>query len=148
MPLYYDPLLAKLSVWGETRDAARRRMIAALRDYVVLGCTTAIPFLLDLLAHPAFVSGETHTHFIAEHFPAWHGREQHRIVAAIAAAIDVARAPRAAAAGGAPVAATSPWTSLGHWRLGQIVDAKFEIREIETSTKFEGSKFEIADHQF
>ena len=45
MPLHYDSLLAKLSVWGATRDAARRRMLAALRDYVILGCTTAIPFL-------------------------------------------------------------------------------------------------------
>jgi acetyl-CoA carboxylase biotin carboxylase subunit len=119
VPLHYDPLLAKLSVWDETRNAARRRMLVALRDYVILGCTTAIPFLLDLLEHAAFVSGDTHTHFIAEHFPAWRGREQHRIIAAIAAAIDVVRAPRAATAEGVPPATTSPWASLGHWRLGQ-----------------------------
>jgi acetyl-CoA carboxylase biotin carboxylase subunit len=119
VPLYYDPLLAKLSVWGETRDAARRRMLAALRDYVILGCTTAIPFLLDVLDHPAFISGDTHTHFIAEHFPAWHGRDRHLIIAAIAAAIDAARTRRAAATDGMPAAPTSPWMNLGHWRLGQ-----------------------------
>jgi len=119
VPLFYDPLLAKLSVWGETREAARRRLRAALREYVVLGCTTAIPFLLDLLDHPAFVSGETHTHFIPEHFPAWHGGEHHRIAAAIAAAIDVAHPPRTAATAEAPTAVASPWASLGHWRVGQ-----------------------------
>jgi acetyl/propionyl-CoA carboxylase alpha subunit len=119
VPLHYDPLLAKLSVWGETRDEARRRLRAALREYVVLGCTTAIPFLLDLLEHPAFVSGETHTHFIAEHFPAWRGREQQRLIAAIAAAIDMARTQRGAVAEEAPAAVPSPWTSLGPWRLGR-----------------------------
>ena len=69
VPLHYDPLLAKLSAWGSDREAARRRLLAALREYVVLGVTTNIPFLLDLLAHPAFAAGATHTHFIAEHMP-------------------------------------------------------------------------------
>jgi acetyl-CoA carboxylase biotin carboxylase subunit len=120
VPLYYDPLLAKISVWGETRDAARLRMIAALQDYVILGCTTGIPFLLDVLEHPSFVRGDTHTHFIADHFPTWSGRELHRTIAAIAAAIDITRRQHTArvehqdGAGAAP-----PWTTLGHWRLGQ-----------------------------
>lgn len=118
VPLEYDPLLAKLSVWGDSREAARRRMLAALRDYVIMGCTTAVPFLCDLLEHPAFVAGDTHTHFIAEHFPAWHSGERHGLVAAIAAAIDLARSPHAAAAAPAPDN-TTPWTRLGAWRLGQ-----------------------------
>jgi acetyl-CoA carboxylase biotin carboxylase subunit len=119
VPLYYDPLLAKLSVWGDTRDAARRRMIAALGDYVVLGCMTANPFLLDVLEHPAFVRGDTNTHFIDEHFPVWHGREHHRIVAAIAAAIDTLRPQQAAVVSAEPSLVTSPWATLGRWRLGR-----------------------------
>ncbi len=118
VPVYYDPLLSKLSVWGEDREQARRRMIAALQSYVVLGCTTAIPFLLDVLEHPAFASGATHTHFIAEHYPTWRGREHHRTVAAIAAALDLSRAPVATATDRAP-AMGSPWSTLGAWRLGQ-----------------------------
>jgi acetyl-CoA carboxylase biotin carboxylase subunit len=117
VPIFYDPMLAKVSVWGETRDAAWRRMIAALREYVVLGCTTSIPFLLDILDHPAFASGDTHTHFIEEHFPSWRGREQHRVIAAIAAAIDTTRPQRATTAG-ATAAPASPWATLGHWRVG------------------------------
>ncbi len=120
VPLYYDPLLAKVSVWGETREAARRRMIAALEDYVILGCTTGIPFLLDVLEHPEFARGATHTHFIGDHLPTWSGREHHRVVAAIAAAINTLRRPHAVRTedhdGSEPV---SPWTTLGHWRLGQ-----------------------------
>jgi len=120
VPLYYDPLLAKLSVWDETRDAARHRMIAALQDYVILGCTTGIPFLIDVLEHPAFAGGETHTHFIADHFPTWSGREQHRTIAAIAAAIDATRRQRSGSAEQpAGAASASPWSTLGHWRLGQ-----------------------------
>ena len=121
VPLYYDPLLAKLCVWDETRDAARRRMITALQDYVILGCTTGIPFLLDVLEHPKFVSGETHTQFIEDHFPTWTGREHHRAIAAIAAALDATRRRPTGRADqhhdGGGVA--SPWTTLGQWRLGQ-----------------------------
>ncbi|HUI27051.1 MAG TPA: acetyl-CoA carboxylase biotin carboxylase subunit [Candidatus Kryptonia bacterium] len=118
VPLYYDPMLAKLAVWGETRDAARCRMIAALRDYVVLGCTTSIPFLADVLEHRAFSTGDTHTHFIDEHFPSWRSREQHRAVAAIAAAIDTAQPQHATASPGSATPAATPWATLGHWRLG------------------------------
>src|SRR5262249_12316079 len=54
IPLHYDSLLAKLSVWAETREAARQRMLTALHHYVILGCTTAIPFLGAILDHPAY----------------------------------------------------------------------------------------------
>jgi len=120
VPLYYDPLLAKLCVWGESRDAARRRMIAALKDYVVLGCATGIPFLLDVLEHPAFVGGETHTHFIEDYLRTWTGREHCRTVAVIAAAVDTARQrPTARANHHNDSVLQSPWTTLGHWRLGE-----------------------------
>src|SRR5439155_5754650 len=84
VPLHYDPMLSKLSVWGHDRDSARRRMIAALRDYEILGCTTAIPFLIDVLGDPAFCRGDTHTHFIDEHFPTWRSRDEHLQIAFLA----------------------------------------------------------------
>jgi len=119
VPIHYDSLLAKLSVWAETRDAARRRMIGALADYVVLGCTTGIPFLLDVLEHAAFAAGDTHTHFIPDHFPKWSGREHHQLVAVVAAAIDAVRARPGAVAAADVVSLASPWTTLGHWRVGR-----------------------------
>ncbi|MBI3785517.1 MAG: acetyl-CoA carboxylase biotin carboxylase subunit [Deltaproteobacteria bacterium] len=121
VPIHYDPMLAKISVWGETRDAARRRMLGALTEYVILGCTTAIPFLLDVLEHPAFIKGDTHTHFIDEHLRGWKAREDHQIVALVAAALDAARPQRgvvSSATAAAPAAQTTPWASLGSWRLG------------------------------
>ncbi len=55
--VHYDPLIAKLIVWAETRDAARRRAVAALREYAILGIRTNIPFLLRLLEHQSFIDG-------------------------------------------------------------------------------------------
>src|SRR4029450_7974687 len=62
----YDPLLAKLIAYGETRDAARLRAIGALRSYPILGIRTNVPFLAKLLAHPDFVSGRAHTGFVED----------------------------------------------------------------------------------
>jgi acetyl-CoA/propionyl-CoA carboxylase, biotin carboxylase, biotin carboxyl carrier protein len=59
--VHYDPMLAKLIVWGETRDTARRRAIAALRNYPILGIRTNIPFMLQILEHPDFVRGAIDT---------------------------------------------------------------------------------------
>ena len=62
--VHYDPLLAKLIVSAETRELARRRAIAALRDFAILGIRTNIPFLLQILASPAFVSAAIDTGFL------------------------------------------------------------------------------------
>jgi acetyl/propionyl-CoA carboxylase alpha subunit len=64
IPVHYDPMVAKLIAWGETREAARRRAILALRHYPVLGIRTNVAFLLALLEHPRFVSGELDTRFL------------------------------------------------------------------------------------
>ena len=63
--VYYDPMLAKLIVAAETRTAAIARAIAALRRYVVLGIRTNIPYLLAVLQHPRFLSGDLDTGFLA-----------------------------------------------------------------------------------
>jgi acetyl-CoA/propionyl-CoA carboxylase biotin carboxyl carrier protein len=55
----YDPLLAKLVVWDEDRERARRRMLRALDEYVIQGVTTLVGFHRALLEHPCFVAGET-----------------------------------------------------------------------------------------
>ena len=65
----YDPLLAKLIAWGPTRLEAIMRLRGALGRLALQGVTTNRDFLRAVLGHPAFVAGETHTHFIADHFP-------------------------------------------------------------------------------
>lgn len=64
---HYDPMLAKLIAWGASRAETLQRMQAWLSQIVVLGVTTNLEFLQALLAHPAFVAGDTHTHFLADH---------------------------------------------------------------------------------
>ncbi|MEA2699115.1 MAG: geranyl-CoA carboxylase alpha subunit [Myxococcales bacterium] len=64
---WYDPLLAKLIAWGETRDVARRKLLGLLADTLILGVTTNKTFLTEVLAHPAFAAGQATTSFIADH---------------------------------------------------------------------------------
>ncbi len=65
---FYDPLLAKLIVWGNDRSEAIQRMEAAISAYEVGGVRTTLPFGLFVMRHPAFVSGRYNTHFVAQHF--------------------------------------------------------------------------------
>jgi acetyl-CoA/propionyl-CoA carboxylase biotin carboxyl carrier protein len=69
VPVHYDPLLAKLIGWGETRDAARARTITALEQFAILGVRTNVGFLIDLLSDERFASGDIDTGFIAR----WRG---------------------------------------------------------------------------
>jgi acetyl/propionyl-CoA carboxylase alpha subunit len=62
--VHYDPLLAKLIASGETRDAARRRALAALRSFPILGIRTNIALLIEILEHPRFVNGDIDTRFL------------------------------------------------------------------------------------
>jgi len=119
VPVDYDPMLAKISAWGPDRAAAIARLRRALADTVVLGPVTNLAFLGDVLAHPAFVDGATHTGFLPEHLPRWTPAGGDAAVAAIAAALALARGGAAtAAADGGPAAPPTPWESLGAWRLG------------------------------
>ncbi len=64
---FYDPMLSKLIVWGETREEAIKRMKTALREYVALGVKTNIGFLLRVMDNDEFMRGEIDTGFIERH---------------------------------------------------------------------------------
>jgi acetyl-CoA carboxylase biotin carboxylase subunit len=68
---YYDPMLAKVITWGDDRHEAIRKMIRALQDTVILGVTTNIPYLVDILQHPEFKRGRISTSFLEEHMEPW-----------------------------------------------------------------------------
>ena len=70
IPLFYDSLLAKLVVWGDDRDHARRRMSRALAEMVLDGPRHNIAFHRWLVEHPEFAAGRTTTRFLEEHFRA------------------------------------------------------------------------------
>ena len=125
VPVYYDPILAKLIVWAEDRELACRRMGAALSDYVILGIQTTIEFLRDVIGHPEFRAGRTHTGFLGRHFPDWgeqRGDETARRLALAAAAFDgmnPAGSGRRASPASVAARRPSPWDSLGRWRMGE-----------------------------
>jgi propionyl-CoA carboxylase alpha chain len=68
VPIYYDPMISKLTTWGRTREEAIRRMDRALGEYEVAGVPTTIPFCRFVMQHEAFRSGRFSTHFVQEHF--------------------------------------------------------------------------------
>ncbi|MEQ9308946.1 MAG: acetyl-CoA carboxylase biotin carboxylase subunit [Balneolaceae bacterium] len=64
----YDPMISKLTVYGQDREDARKKMLRALQEYEIAGCKTTIPFCEFTLNHDAFISGKYDTHFVKDHF--------------------------------------------------------------------------------
>ena len=114
--VYYDPMLAKVITWGETRAHSLARAGEALRRFEILGLRTNIAFCAAILRHPDFVAGRIDTGFL--------GRELNQLTAAtpLPAAIAAAAAVHAARGGAAPsgpasrVPATDPFDTLRGWR--------------------------------
>ncbi|CAB9493589.1 acetyl-CoA carboxylase biotin carboxylase subunit [Alteromonas macleodii] len=65
--VFYDPMIAKLVVWGENREIALKRLISALGDYYIDGVSTNIDFLKRVATHPAFGAAELTTTFVEKH---------------------------------------------------------------------------------
>lgn len=68
IPIYYDPMIAKLIAYGSDRHQAIERMLDAIKDYKIEGIKTTLPFGLFVMRHEAFVSGKFDTHFVKKHF--------------------------------------------------------------------------------
>ena len=86
--LHYDPMIAKIIAYGQDRAAAIRRLDTALRNTAILGVTTNVRFLRDVLAHPVFQRGEVTTDFVEREFAAWRPDAEDRLdLALIAAAL-------------------------------------------------------------
>jgi acetyl-CoA carboxylase biotin carboxylase subunit len=117
---YYDPMLAKVITWGDDRPEAIRKMIRALQDTVVLGVTTNIPYLLDILQHPNFASGRITTNFLDEQMPEWQpvpDTSNSTWLAMAAHEVLKADGRRLAAAEAAErVEEVDPWGTLSDWR--------------------------------
>jgi len=70
IPIYYDPMLAKLITYGETREEAIQLMIKAIDGYLVEGVQTTLPFGKFVCEHEAFRSGNFDTHFVKKYYSA------------------------------------------------------------------------------
>ena len=68
IPIYYDPMIAKLCTYGKDREEAIDRMIRAIDDYDVVGVANTLSFGRFVMQHEAFRSGQFDTHFVNRHF--------------------------------------------------------------------------------
>jgi len=68
IPIYYDPMIAKLITHGKDRKEAIERMVRAIDDFKISGCETTLPFCKWAIQHDAFVSGNFDTHFVKQYF--------------------------------------------------------------------------------
>nr|XP_023023429.1 methylcrotonoyl-CoA carboxylase subunit alpha, mitochondrial-like [Leptinotarsa decemlineata] len=76
--VHYDPMIAKLVVWGKDRSEALSKLETRLLEYNIAGLETNVNFLLDLTRHPEFAAGNVHTNFIKDHHDSLFGEEYPR----------------------------------------------------------------------
>ncbi len=104
IPIYYDPMIAKLVTFGADRAEAIARMLRAIEEYKITGIETTLAFGTYVLTHPAFVSGNFDTNFIKDHFspadlaPQAPDEATAQVAAALGAMLLETRKPKAPAA--------------------------------------------------
>lgn len=117
--VFYDPVLAKLIVWGKDREEARKRMILALKQNIILGVKTSIKFMIKCLEHQEYIKGNTYTDFIEKNMDLNAGKNPDDIKIALAAADIHNKKNKKAQAiaindnGEIP----SPWLTIGTWEI-------------------------------
>ena len=84
IPVWYDPLLAKLIVWGQTRAQAIERMKRAISNYVIEGVATTLPFGAQVMLHPDFVDGNYATDFVEHLSPSMLTEEERQMLSQLA----------------------------------------------------------------
>ncbi len=118
--VHYDPMIAKLVVWDDSRAAALRRLRRALADFQVVGPATNVSFLAGVAAHPAFQSGGVDTGFIDSHraslFPE-PAPASDRVLALACLSEFLRIDARAAARAAASDDPHSPWHATSGWVL-------------------------------
>ncbi|MFH1988015.1 MAG: acetyl/propionyl/methylcrotonyl-CoA carboxylase subunit alpha [Pseudomonadota bacterium] len=147
---FYDPMIAKLIVWDETRDAALARMRKALADYQVAGVTTNIDFLSRLVACPAFAGADLDTGLIERQkeflFPAAQAVPRDALLVATVGELlwEQHAAKQAAKTSGDPC---SPWHARDGWRMNLSAARLIGFRDgdslIEAMVRYQGDKWQI-----
>jgi acetyl/propionyl-CoA carboxylase alpha subunit len=115
--VHYDPLLAKLIAYGETREIARVRARAALASYPILGIRTNSSFLMDLLDHERFVNGDVDTRFLDGAGSALGATVPSELPAEVLAVANIARTVTSARIAAQSSTNVDPWTLLRNLRV-------------------------------
>ncbi|WP_113639628.1 acetyl-CoA carboxylase biotin carboxylase subunit [Nubsella zeaxanthinifaciens] len=90
IPIYYDPMIAKLITFGKDRTEAIERMVRAIDEYDITGIQTTLGFGKFVIQHPAFVSGKFDTHFVNKYFTTdslKNEKEEEAMIAALTAVL-------------------------------------------------------------
>ncbi|QGX41602.1 acetyl/propionyl/methylcrotonyl-CoA carboxylase subunit alpha [Permianibacter aggregans] len=120
--IHYDPMIAKLIVWDESREKALARLRAALAEYEIVGLTHNIRFLHSLASHPEFIKGNVDTGFIKKHeqalFPPKPDVSDEQLaIAALFLMADRMRDAKSQASKNADC--YSPWADVTGWRMNE-----------------------------
>jgi 3-methylcrotonyl-CoA carboxylase alpha subunit len=147
---HYDPMIAKLIVWDETRERALARMLQALADYRVVGVSNNIGFLSRLVACPAFAQADLDTGLIERErtflFPeTFEPPAEAWLVAALGELIrDQQYAAAEASASADP---HSPWHARDGWRVNGIARREIKLRagdvEKVVTAAYDGEAFQL-----
>ena len=87
IPIYYDPMIAKLVTHGKDRTEAIQKMKNAIAHYRIEGLSTTLPFGTFVFEHPAFLSGKFDTHFVKDHYTPGKLKEKQQPKAELAAMV-------------------------------------------------------------
>jgi 3-methylcrotonyl-CoA carboxylase alpha subunit len=129
---FYDPMIAKIIVWGADRSSALHRLRRALADTAVLGLTTNLGFLARVAAHREFAAAEIDTGFIERHRSALipgHRPAPEPVLAAAVLARLLAREAAASAAAARSGDPFSPWARIDGWRLSGVGHQELVFRD-------------------
>ncbi|WP_300667175.1 acetyl-CoA carboxylase biotin carboxylase subunit [Desulfoluna sp.] len=115
VPMEYDPILSKIITFGSDRKAATQRMIQALKQTVITGIASPVPFLIELLESETFEKGEVTTDTIDQELSDWKPTLPltEALLAYVAHDLFGQKAPSMAG----PTEQPSPWTQLGAFRI-------------------------------
>ncbi len=123
---FYDPMIAKLIVYGASRDEALKRMAHALRGFEVVGPHTNVEFLQRIVASVPFATGDLDTGLIERHHDALFAPAKKPLREALALACGALLTREGGVAHGA-----SPWDALSHWRLNSGYTQTLNWRDVE-----------------
>ncbi len=119
--VYYDPMIAKLIVWDESRERALQRLATSLKDYRIGGTVTNLDFLYNLATSQPFANAEVDTGFIEKHHDLiFHDRQQDfEKELPLAALALLLHKQQQTPTGIKAIDPWSPWQGNGAWRLNE-----------------------------
>lgn len=139
---FYDPMLGKIIAHGATREEARRKLLRAVEDCVLLGINSNQRLLAHLLKHPQFIAGNVNTGFIGEYFsedPALRPHSPTAVELALAAALFYS------ASASAHPAQWAGWRNNASVPWGYVLGHGEQLHSVELSQNGSGLSVQVTD---